>query len=145
MVINGKQSVKLESGFIIFKNYSKRIPVPFKIYADSEFILKKVDGDIECSSNSSHTRKDQNHVPCSFAYKVVCVDNRFSKKVILYRGKDAVNKFIKSVLKEYNYCRNVMKKYFCKSLIMSVEEEKRFEQSNIFGFVVNYLRLVIIK
>ena len=38
-----------------------------------------------------------------------------------------------------------MKKYFCKSLIMSAEEEKRFEQSNIFGFVVNYLRLVIIK
>ena len=37
--------------------------------------LDKVDSDIECSSNSSYTRKYQNHVPCSFAYKVLCVDN----------------------------------------------------------------------
>ena len=55
LVTNGKQSVKLESGFISFKNYSKQIPVPFKIYADFECILKKVDGDIECSPNSPNS------------------------------------------------------------------------------------------
>ena len=80
-VINGKQSVKLESGLISFKNYSKQIPIPFKIHADFQCILKKGDGDIECSSNSSYIRKYQNHVPCSFAYQVVCVDNKFSKKL----------------------------------------------------------------
>ena len=79
LVINGKQIVKLESGIISFKNYFKQIPVPFKIYADFECVLKKVDGDIACSSNSSYTRKYQNHVPCSFAYKVVCDNNKFSK------------------------------------------------------------------
>ena len=99
LVINGKQSFKLESGFISFKNYSKQIPVSFKIYADFKCILKKVDGDIECNSNSSYTRKYQNHVPCSFAYKVVCVDNKFSKKIVLYQGKDAVYEFIKLILK----------------------------------------------
>ena len=66
-----------------------------------------------------------------FAYKVVCVDNEFSKKVVLYRGKDAVYEFIKSILKDYNYCRSVVKKHFNKNLIMSAEEEERFEQSNI--------------
>ena len=30
LVIDGKQSVKLESGCISFKNYSKQIPVPLK-------------------------------------------------------------------------------------------------------------------
>ena len=94
LAINGKQSVKLESEFISFKNYSKQIPVPFKIYADFECILEKVDGDIESISNSSCTRKYQNHVSCSFTYKVVCVDNKFSKKFVLYRGKDAVYEFI---------------------------------------------------
>ena len=39
LVINGKQNVKLDSGFISFKNYSKQILVPFKIYADFECIL----------------------------------------------------------------------------------------------------------
>ena len=32
--INGKQSIKPEKGTIEFKNYSKQIPVPLKIYAD---------------------------------------------------------------------------------------------------------------
>ena len=58
------------------------------------------------------------------------IDNKFSKKIILYRGKDAVNKFIKSILNECSYYRKVIRKHFNKNLIMSVEEE-RFEQSNI--------------
>ena len=32
--INGKQNLKLESGTIKFKSYSKEIAIPFKIYAD---------------------------------------------------------------------------------------------------------------
>ena len=34
--INGKQSVIFEKGIIEFENYFKQIPVPSKIYADSE-------------------------------------------------------------------------------------------------------------
>ena len=49
----------------------------------------------------------------------------------MYRGKDAVNKFIKSILKEYNYCKSVVKKHFNKILIMSAEENERFELTNI--------------
>ena len=82
-------------GFISFKNYSKQIPVPFKIFADSECFLKKVNGDIIDTNNSSYTKQYQDHVPCSFTYKAVCTDNKFSKNIALYRGKDVVNKFIK--------------------------------------------------
>ena len=86
---------------------------------------------MECSSNSSYTRKYQEHVPCSFPYNAVCVDNKFRKKIVLYMRKEDVNKFIKSILNKYNYCRKLMRKYFNKNLIMSVAEEERFEQSNI--------------
>ena len=41
--INSKQSVKLEEGIIEFENYSKQIPVPFKIYADFECNLRSVE------------------------------------------------------------------------------------------------------
>ena len=41
--INGKQSVKLEKGIIEFENYSKQIPVPFKIYADFKCNLRGVE------------------------------------------------------------------------------------------------------
>ena len=40
-IINGKESAKLKSGSIAFKNYFKQLPVPFKFYADFECILKK--------------------------------------------------------------------------------------------------------
>ena len=105
------------------------MPVPFKIYADFECILKKVESkSSEYNSNSSYTKKYQDHISCSFTYKGVCIDNKFSKKVVLYRGKDAVNR---SILSEYSYCRKVIKKHFNKNLIMSAEEEERFEMNNI--------------
>ena len=95
LIINGKQSVKLKNRTISFKNYFKQLSVPFKIYADLGCILKKVGSDfIDCDSNGSYTRKYQVHIPCIFAYKVVCIDNKFSKKIALYRGKNAVYKII---------------------------------------------------
>ena len=56
-------------------------------------------------NNASYTKKYQDHVPCSFAYKVVCIDDKFSKPVVLYRGKNAVHKFIEAILKEMSYCK----------------------------------------
>ena len=40
---NGKKSVKLEKGIIEFENYFKKIPAPFKIYADFECNLRGVE------------------------------------------------------------------------------------------------------
>ena len=80
--INGKQSVKLGEGIIEFENYSKQIPVPFKIDADFECNLKGVE-----SYEGSYTKKYQDHVPCSFAYKVVCIDDRFTKPIVVYSVK----------------------------------------------------------
>ena len=66
--------------------------------------------------NSSYTEKYQHRISCSFTDKVVCLDNKFSKKVVLYRGKNAVYKFIEAVLKEYDYCKKMIKKHFDKNL-----------------------------
>ena len=102
MVINGKQNVKLEKRSISFKNYSKQLPAPFKIYADFECILRPTSSTRVKSSdkNGSYTEKDQDHIPCSFAYKAVCVDNKFSKDVVMYRGKNANYKFIEAILEK---------------------------------------------
>ena len=73
-------------------------------------------------------KKYQDHIPCSFAYKVVCVDDRFTKPIVVYRGENAAYEFIKAILKEYKYCRKVMNKHFNKKLIMSEEEEHLRDQ-----------------
>ena len=49
-------------------------------------------------------KKYQDHVPCSFAYKVVCIDDRFSKPIVAFRIENAAYEFIKAILKEY-YCK----------------------------------------
>ena len=111
--INGAQSVRFEKGTIEFKNYFKQIPVPFKVYADFE---------------GSFTKKYQDHIPCSFAYKLVCVDEKFTKPIVVFRGENAAFKFIEAILNEfYEYCKKVMKKCFNKNLIMTEKEEEQFQ------------------
>ena len=101
--INRKQNVKLKSSFIEFKHYSRQILAPFKIYADFECILKGVKSNKK--TRFSYRAKYQDHIPCSFAYKLVCVDNKFSKPVVLYRGENAAYDFMKVMLEEFAYCK----------------------------------------
>ena len=57
LVINQEQRVRLNKGFISFKNYSRQLNTPFKIYADFECILKKVEVAEEIADgNSSYTK-----------------------------------------------------------------------------------------
>ena len=92
--INGIQSVDIEEGIIKFENL-KQLSVPFKIYADFECNLQ--DTEIYEGSN---TKKYHGHVPCSYVFRVVCIDNRFSKPIVVYRGENAAYEFIKAILKE---------------------------------------------
>ena len=123
--INSKQSVKLEKRTTEFENHFKQIPVPFKIYADFECNLGSVE-----SYEGSYSKKYQHHVPYSFAYKLVWVDDKFTKPIVVFRGEDAAYEFIKAIVKEYQYCKKVMNKHFNKNLIMTEEEEKQFQSSN---------------
>ena len=123
--INGKQSVNLEKGIIEFENYFKQLPVTFKIYADFECNLRDVE-----IYEGSYTKKYHEHVPCSYTYKVVCIDDRFSKSIVVFKGKNAAYEFIKAILEEHKYGKKIMKKHFNKNLIMTEEEEHLFQKSN---------------
>ena len=83
------------------------------------------------------------HIPKNIKtiFHVLCVDNKFSKDVVLYRGENAVLKFIECILGEYEYCMSVMKKHFNKNLIMTAEENEEFERSSIcwiFGGLIDF-------
>ena len=95
------------------------------MYADFECNLKSV----KCKEGS-YTEKYQDHIPCSFAYKIVCIGDRFTKPTIIYRRENAAYEFIKAILEEYKYCRKIMKSHFNKNLIMTEEEENLFQKSN---------------
>ena len=104
---NGEQSVRLEKVTIEFKTYFKQIPVPFKTCADSECNLKSVE-----SYERFYSKKYQ--VPCSFAYKLICIDDEFTNPIFVFRGQSAAYEFIKAILKEYQYCKKSNEKIFLK-------------------------------
>ena len=55
----------------------------------------------------------------SYGYKLVYVDDRFSKHFKSYFGKDAVYNFISTIIVESKYCSDVMKKHFNKELVIT--------------------------
>ena len=127
LIINVEQRVKLKGGSIRFKKYFRQLAVPLNICADFECLFKGVKSSDK--NNSSYTGKYQDNIPCSFAFKVFCVDNKFSKKFVLYRGKIHY-RFIEAILEEYYYFKKLIKKHFNKNLSMSAGNEERFQLSN---------------
>ena len=122
--INGVQSVGVEEGIIDFQNYFKQLVVPFKIQADFEYNLESIE-----IYEGSYTKKHHDHAPCSFAYKVICIDDKFKKPIVVYRSENAAYEFIKAIINGYKYCKKIKNKHFKKNLIMS-EEEELFQQSS---------------
>ena len=120
MIINGKRTAGLKSGSISFKNYFKQLAALFKIYSDFECFLSAIPLNAiplkgvknSDKKNSSHTEKYQNHIPGIFAYKFLCIDNKLSKKIVLYREENAISRFIEAILNEHDYCKKNNKKEF---------------------------------
>ena len=64
----------------------------------------------------SYTNKCQKHNACSYGYKLVCVDEKFSNLFKIYLGKDAVYNFMNSMIEESKYCSKAMKNILTKNL-----------------------------
>ena len=78
-----------KSEYVKFKNFKRKTKPPFMIYADFGSILMSEDNKKQ-NSNESYTNKKQKHVACSYSYKLVCFDDKFSKPFKSYLGKDVV-------------------------------------------------------
>ena len=107
-------------------NIQKQLTAPFVVYADFESVLKPLSG-IDTTQGvgvgeESSTTAFQEHVACSFAYKIVSsVDHDFSRPVVMYCGEDAAEKFVRDLQKEakqlnINYIKTP------KPMIFSIED-----------------------
>ena len=130
--INGKQAISMPKegeNILKFNNYNKQLPVPFVIYADFEAIMIPVEKtkEYECE-DGSYTKDYQTHEDCGCGYIVVCCyEDKYSKLIQTYRGKDAVYVFMERMIEEVEYCKDIVNKHFNKPLIMTEDDDKRFE------------------
>ena len=125
--INGAQKTYLpDSGDnnLQFTNYHKGLKVPFVIYADFESITQPIE-QVQREETKSYTDGYQLHVPCGFAYKVVCIDDRYTKDTVVYRGPDCVANFLKAVNEEKWRIWKVLNEQ--KPLRMTDENEIEFQ------------------
>ena len=120
------KKVPKKGEYIKFKHFGRKIKSPFMIYADFESILVP-EANGKQNPNESYTNKYQKHVAGSYDYKLVCVDDEFSKPFKSYLGKDAVYNFISSMIEESKYCSDVMKKHFNKELVITKKDNEDFE------------------
>ena len=144
--INGNQTFNMPKqgeNILRFNNFHKQLPVPFVIYADFEAITEKVQGckqseEMENEKNKrSYMEAYQTHEDCVSAYKVICCyDDKYSKDICIYRGENAVYKFMEMMLEEVEYCKAVIKKHFNKPLVMTEVDEQHFKTMDGVTFVV---------
>ena len=137
LTVNGTQAINMPKqgeNILKFNNFHKQLQVPFVIYADFEAITKKVEGceqseEMKKDKDSrSYTEAYKTHEDCGYGYKVICCyDDKYSKYTHIYRGENAVYKFMEKMLKEVEYCKAVIKKHFNKPLVMTEVDEQHFK------------------
>ena len=151
IAINGAQAIKMPEKYtdkngverspcVYFKNHHKSLPVPFCIDADFECITEKISS---CQpppmkkpkkgrlpEERSYTEKYQKRTACSFGYKVVChYDKKYSRDVVIYRGEDCIQKFMKCMFEEVKNCQSIIRDNFNKPLKMTKKDEKAFTKA----------------
>ena len=101
-----------------FSEYHKKTIIPFRIYADSEAILKPC-------QDQGHGEY-QEHQPCGFCFFTVAESGeKFSP--ILTRGENCIDEFLDKLIDHIIQLQNRP----LKSLIMTEKDEDLFQKSNI--------------
>ena len=84
------QAIKIEmpekGSFISFIHHNRSIKVPFVVYADFEAFTEEISS-CEPNEKKSFTQKYQKHRPSGFCYKIVCFDEKYNPKPVLFRAK----------------------------------------------------------
>ena len=92
---------------LYFKDIHKQLKAPFVIYADFESIL------IPCAQENlnddvSYTQKTHEHQASGFCYIVVSDVEDFNTPPVVYRGENAVEKFLQCLLVEEKRIRPIL-------------------------------------
>ena len=107
------KTVPPKEDFMQFKNHKNQTSIPFRIYGDTEAILKPVSGD---------NGEFQEHIPCGFCFHTVCESvEEFSP--VLIRGQNCVDEFLDKLIEHVKNLQNRPKK----PIIWEKGEREKFE------------------
>lgn len=126
---NGPQKIRMPtegSDLLYFNDVRKQLKVPFVIYVDFESILVPCEGE-RLNEHVSYTQKTHNHKASGFCYIVVSDVEDFNTPPMVYRGEDAVEKFLECLLMEEKRITSILK--YIVPINLSVLDEHNFQEA----------------
>ena len=121
-----------EGSLVTFIHHQRSIKVPFVVYADFEAFTEEIS---TCEQNDkfSFTQKYQKHKPSGFCYKIVCFDERYNQKPVLFRARsedeDVSAIFVEMLERDI---KRIQEKFdFSKKMIFSPKDKDDFEKARV--------------
>ena len=128
------QAIRIEmpekGSFISFIHHNRSIKVPFVVYADFEAFTEEIP---ISEQKFSFTQKYQKHKPSGFCYKIVCFDERYNQKPVLFRARSE-DEDVSAIFVEMleRYIKRIQEKFdFSKKMIFSLKDKDDFEKAKI--------------
>ena len=130
------QAIRIEmpekGSFISFIHHNRSIKVPFVVYADFEAFTEEIPIS-EQNEKKSFTQKYQRHRPSGFCYKIVCFDERYNQKPVLFRARsedeDISAIFVEMLERDI---KRIQEKFdFSKKMIFSPKDKDDFKKAEI--------------
>ena len=113
---------------ITFDQHERKFKSPVVIYADFETLVCKTVVDAHDDTKSS-TSKLADLSPCGFSFNIVSEYRELDFGLTLFRGENAVDEFLKKLLKCGDKIRKVLDNE--KKMIITTDEEKAFQKCKV--------------
>ena len=130
------QTIKIEmpekGSLVTFIHHNRSIKVPFVVYADFEAFTEEIPT-CEQNERSSFTQKYQRHKPSGFCFKIVCFDEKYNQKPVLFRARsedeDVSAIFVEMLERDI---KRIQEKFdFSKKMIFSPKDKDDFEKARV--------------
>ena len=130
------QAIRIEmpekGSLVTFIHHNRSIKVPFVVYADFEAFTEEIP---TCEQNEkfSFTQKYQKHKPSGFCFKIVCFDEKYNQKPVLFRARsedeDVSAIFVEMLERDI---KRIQEKFdFSKKMIFSPKDKDDFEKARV--------------
>ena len=130
------QTIKIEmpekGSLVTFIHHNRSIKVPFVVYADFEAFTEEIPRSKQ-NERSSFTQKYQKHKPSGFCFKIVCFDERYNQKPVLFRA-ESEDEDISAIFVEMleRDIKRIQEKFdFSKKMIFSPKDKDDFEKARV--------------
>ena len=120
-----------EGSLVIFIHHNRSLKVPFVVYADFEAFTEEIP--ISEQNDKFSLQKYQKHKPSGFCFKIVCFDERYNQKPVLFRARsedeDVSAIFVEMLERDI---KRIQEKFdFSKKMIFSPKDKDDFEKARV--------------